>query len=177
MVWVFERYIRKCWVNRVNGKMCRSEVAARSAILTLIKLKFLMVHYSYQKRHILLHSNGQAIWSGFPDITQIKKIMADNRPPWPSFCQNIAQFRTHPSYYWNGYRGAYGINFWAIHKKNQGHRGHRKIKCEISQALVMMFDVHSTYAKHVIVLKVADRRTDRRTDQPDDAIRHPPKYW
>ena len=62
---------------------------------------------------------------------------------------------------------------------------HRFIeRCEISQALVMInqtlyvkFDVHSTYAKHVIVLKVADRRTDRRTDQPDDDNRHPPKYW
>ena len=68
--------------------------------------------------------------------------------------------------------------------KNQGHRGHRKIKCEISQALVMInqtlyvkFDVHSTYATHVIVLKVADRRTDRRMDQPDDDNKHPPKYW
>ena len=69
-------------------------------------------------------------------------------------------------------------------EKSQGHRGYRKIKCEISQALVMInqtlyvkFDVHSTYAKHVIVLKVADRRTDRRTDQPDDDNRHPLKYW
>ena len=69
-------------------------------------------------------------------------------------------------------------------EKSQGHRGHRKIKCEISQALVMItqtlyvkFDVLSTYAKHVIVLEVADRRTDRRTDQPDDDNRHPPKYW
>ena len=37
-------------------------------------------------------------------------------------------------------------------KKSQGHRGHRKVKCEISQALVMInlyvkFNVHSTYAK------------------------------
>ena len=50
-------------------------------------------------------------------------------------------------------------------EKSQGHRGHKKVKCEISQAFVMInlyvkFTVHSTYAKQVIVLKVADRRTD-----------------
>ena len=28
-------------------------------------------------------SKSLAIWSGFPDITHIKKIMADNRPFWP----------------------------------------------------------------------------------------------
>ena len=60
--------------------------------------------------------------------------------------------------------------------KNQGHhshRGHKKVKCEISQALVMMnldakFNVHSSYAKQVIVLKMADRLTDRLTDAPGD---------
>ena len=34
--------------------------------------------YPYLKLHILFNSNGLAIWSGFPDITQIKKIMADS---------------------------------------------------------------------------------------------------
>ena len=67
-------------------------------------------------------------------------------------------------------------------EKSQGHRGHRKVKCEISQALVMInlcvkFSVHSSYAKQVIVLKVADRRTDGRTDAPGDDNRHPPKLW
>ena len=62
----------------------------------------------------------------------------------------------------------YGINFEAIHKKislgkSQGHRGHRKVKCEISQALYVKFNVHSSYAKQIILLKVADRRTDGRT--------------
>ena len=59
-------------------------------------------------------------------------------------------------------------------EKSQGHRGHRKVKCEISQALVMInlyvkFNVHSIYAKQVTVLKVTDRRTD-------DDNRHPPKF-
>ena len=50
-------------------------------------------------------------------------------------------------------------------EKSQGHRGHKKVKCEMSQALVMInlyvkFNVHSSYTKQVIVLKVADRRTD-----------------
>ena len=78
----------------------------------------------------------------------------------------------------------YGINSGVIHKKcwvnrvnekmcrsekNQSHRGHRKVKCEISQALVMInlyvkFNVHSSYAKQIIVLKLADRRADGRTD-------------
>ena len=58
-------------------------------------------------------------------------------------------------------------------EKSQGHRGHRKVKCEISQALVMIslyvkFNVHSSYAKQVIVLNVADRRTYRRTDGRTD---------
>ena len=52
-------------------------------------------------------------------------------------------------------------------EKSQGHRGHRKVKCEISQASVMInlyvkFNVHCSYAEQVIVLKVADRRTDGR---------------
>ena len=38
-----------------------------------------MVH-PYLKLHILLDSNGLAMWSGFPDITHITKIMADNLP-------------------------------------------------------------------------------------------------
>ena len=61
---------------------------------------FFMV-YLYLKLHIWFYSIGLAIWSGFPDNTHIKKMMADNRPfwpPWPSFCPNFAQFRTHPSY-------------------------------------------------------------------------------
>ena len=67
-------------------------------------------------------------------------------------------------------------------EKSQGHRGHRKVKCEMSPALVMInlyvkFNVHSSYAKQVIVLKVADRRTDGRTDAPGDDNRHPPKFW
>ena len=57
-----------------------------------------------------------------------------------------------------------------VNKKNCGseesqcHMGHRKVKCEIRQALVMInlyvkFNVHCSYAKQVIVIKVADRRT------------------
>ena len=54
-------------------------------------------------------------------------------------------------------------------KKSQGHRGHRKVKCEISQASVMItlyvkLNVHSTDTKQVIVLKVANRRTHERAD-------------
>ena len=56
-----------------------------------------------------------------------------------------------------------------------------KVKCEISQGLVIInlyvkFNVHSSYAKQVIVLKVADRRTDGRADATDDDNRHPPKF-
>ena len=58
-------------------------------------------------------------------------------------------------------------------KKSQGHRGHRKVKCEISQALVMInlcvkFNVHCIYAEQVIVLKSGgqtDGRKDGRTDE------------
>ena len=47
------------------------------------------------------------------------------------------------------------------------------VKCEISQALVMInlyvkFNVHCSYAEQVIVLKVADRRTDGQTDGRTD---------
>ena len=46
-----------------------------SSLLNFIMLKFFMV-YPYLELHILFYSNGLAIWSGFPDITHIKKIMA-----------------------------------------------------------------------------------------------------
>ena len=67
-------------------------------------------------------------------------------------------------------------------KKSQGHSGHTKDKCELGQALVMInlyakFNVHSSYAKQVIVLIVADRWTDGRTDTPGDNNRHPPNFW
>ena len=63
-------------------------------------------------------------------------------------------------------------------QKSQGYIGHRKVKCETSQALVMInlyvkFNVHCSYAEQVVVLKVADRRTDA----PGDDNRHPPKFW
>ena len=74
------------------------ECGCRSAIFILIKLKIFMV-YPYLKLLILLNSNGLAIWSGFPDIMHIKKMMADNLPFWPSFCPNLEQFRAHPRYY------------------------------------------------------------------------------
>ena len=43
-------------------------------------------------------------------------------------------------------------------EKSQVQRGYRKVKCAISQALVMInlyvkFNVHSSYVKQVIVLK------------------------
>ena len=53
-----------------------------------------------------------------------------------------------------------------LSEKSQGHRGDRKVKCEISQAFVMMyvkFIVHSTCAKQFIVLNVEDRRADGRS--------------
>ena len=39
--------------------------------------------YPYLELHILFYSNGLAIWSDFPDIMHIKKLMADNLPFWP----------------------------------------------------------------------------------------------
>ena len=67
-------------------------------------------------------------------------------------------------------------------EKSQGHRGHRKVKCEISQALVIInlyvkFNVYCSYAEQVIELEVADRRTDGRTNAPGDDNGHPPKFW
>ena len=52
-------------------------------------------------------------------------------------------------------------------EKSQGQRGYRKVKCAISQALVMInlyvkFNVHSSYVKQVIVLK-SGGQTDGRT--------------
>ena len=59
-------------------------------------------------------------------------------------------------------------------EKSQGQRGYRKVKCAISQALVMInlyvkCNVASSYVKQVIVLKSGghtDGRTDGRTDRP-----------
>ena len=52
-------------------------------------------------------------------------------------------------------------------EKNQVHSGHRKVKCELDQGLViikmyMKFNVHSSNGNQVIVLKMADRRTNGR---------------
>ena len=62
--------------------------------------------------------------------------------------------------------------------QNEGHRGHRKVKCELDQALVIItlwayikFNVHSSNVKQVIVLEVADRRTNA----PHDDNRHATK--
>ena len=49
----------------------------RSAILNFF------TEYPYLKLHILFYSNGLAIWSGFQDITHIKKIMTNILPFWP----------------------------------------------------------------------------------------------
>ena len=62
-------------------------------------------------------------------------------------------------------------------EKSEGHRGHRKVECEISQALVMInlyvkFNLYYSYVKQVIVLNVADGRTDA----PGDDNRHPSIY-
>ena len=43
----------------------------KSAILNLIELEFFMA-YTSLKPHILLYSNGPAIWHGLPDIRHIK---------------------------------------------------------------------------------------------------------
>ena len=49
----------------------------KSAIFNFIMLKFFIV-YPYLELHILFYSNGLAIWSGFPDIMHIKKLMEKN---------------------------------------------------------------------------------------------------
>ena len=56
---------------------------------------------------------------------------------------------------------------------NQGHKDHKKVKCELNQGLVMIklyvkFDVNSSNAKQdnakqAIVLKIAERRTTEQT--------------
>ena len=67
----------------------------------------------------------------------------------------------------------------SIRKKS---RSEGSQKGQISQALVMInlylkFNVHSSYAKQVIVLKVVDRRTDRAPGDPGDNNGHRPKFW
>ena len=67
-------------------------------------------------------------------------------------------------------------------QKSQVDRGYRKDRCGVNQALVMInlyvkFNVHSSYAKQVIVLKVGSRQTDGRTDAPGDDNKHLPSFW
>ena len=50
--------------------------------------------------------------------------------------------------------------------KSQGHRGHKKVKCENSQALVMInlyvkFNVHCSYAEQVGIRNTAFAHRDR----------------
>ena len=52
-----------------------------------------------------------------------------------------------------------------FNETNQGHRGHIKVKYELNQGLViinlyMKLNVHASTVKQVIVLDVADSRTD-----------------
>ena len=55
-------------------------------------------------------------------------------------------------------------------EKTQGHRGHRKVKCEIKVIinLHMKFIVHSSNVNQVIV---PDRQTDRQHDDNTIGIR------
>ena len=73
MVWILGRYIKKCWVNRVNENICRLEVAASRPFWIWSSWNFDQI--LYLKLHILFNSNGLAIWCGFPDITHVKKII------------------------------------------------------------------------------------------------------
>ena len=47
----------------------------------LIELNFFRV-YSYLKPHILLYSNGQAIWHGLADIKHVKVNYGSCQPFW-----------------------------------------------------------------------------------------------
>ena len=42
------------------------------------QVNFFIVYDTYLKLHILFNGDGVAIWSSFPDITHVKKIMTDN---------------------------------------------------------------------------------------------------
>ena len=64
-------------------------------------------------------------------------------------------------------------------EKSQRHRGHRKVICKLSQALVMInlygkFNVHFSYAKTSYSAK-SGGQTDSQTDAPGDDNRYPPK--
>ena len=74
--------------------------------------------YPYLKLHILFNSNDLAIWSGFPDITHIKKIMADYRPLFFGYHDLVLSESCPIS---NSskllVKWIYGIIFGAIHEK------------------------------------------------------------
>ena len=60
--------------------------------------------------------------------------------------------------------------------------GHRKVKCEINQALVMInlyVNFNHSFAKQFIVRKVADRQANGQTNEPgdDNTCGYPPKFW
>ena len=57
-------------MNRVNEKICRSEVP-QVGQFEFFHVEIFMA-YPYLEQHIMFYSNGLAIWSGFPDITHIK---------------------------------------------------------------------------------------------------------
>ena len=76
MEWIYGIHFRAIHKKMLREYRLRENVSigsgCRSAILNLIKLNF-FTEYPYLKLHILFYSNGLAIWSGFPDITHIKK--------------------------------------------------------------------------------------------------------
>ena len=60
-------------------------------------LKFVMV-YPHLELHILFYSNGLTICSGFPDITHIKQIMADNQIIGHFGRHDLVSFRILPNF-------------------------------------------------------------------------------
>ena len=64
-------------------------------------------------------------------------------------------------------------------QKSQGHRGPRKVKCEINRALVMI-NLYHVYVKFKSGFELCETnynaKSGGQTNAPGDDNRHPPKF-
>ena len=95
--------------------------------------------YPTLKPHILFYSNGLATWYGFPVIHILRSIIA---ACWP-FLFNRVEIFQDINIEWIVLTGKF-----LDQKKVKVIWGHRKVKCENNQALVMI-NLYSTCSKKI----------------------------
>ena len=112
------------------------------AIFNFLELEFLRAYPSI-KPHILFNSQQSSYLAQFQMSGILKSIMAVSRPFWIRSSWNYSGVIDiwHRLWYetWKLVEWISSTRKFDDRKTNQGHRGHRKVKCELNQALVIFF--------------------------------------